>query len=137
MYSRILKTATNYLLPVLLLFSVFILLRGHYKPGGGFVGGLIASIAFVMHSFANSVEQTLKLLRRHPSRFIPVGLVISLVSAIFPMFFGEPIMTGIWYNEPIPIIGMIGTALFFDLGVYLLVIGVVLTILFTISQSTK
>ncbi|WP_353136472.1 Na+/H+ antiporter subunit B [Pseudopedobacter sp.] len=137
MYSRILKTATNYLLPVLLLFSVFILLRGHYKPGGGFVGGLIASIAFVMHSFANSVEQTLKLLRRHPSRFIPVGLVISLVSAIFPMFFGDPIMTGVWYNEPIPIIGMIGTALFFDLGVYLLVIGVVLTILFTISQSTK
>ena len=137
MYSRILKTATNYLLPVLLLFSVFILLRGHYKPGGGFVGGLIASIAFVMHSFANSVEQTLKLLRRHPSRFIPIGLIISLVSAIFPMFFGDPIMTGVWYNEPIPIIGMIGTALFFDLGVYLLVIGVVLTILFTISQSTK
>ena len=137
MYSRILKTATNYLLPVLLLFSVFILLRGHYKPGGGFIGGLIASIAFVMHSFANSVEQTLKLLRRHPSRFIPIGLIISLVSAIFPMFFGDPIMTGVWYNEPIPIIGMIGTALFFDLGVYLLVIGVVLTILFTISQSTK
>lgn len=137
MYSRILKTATYYLLPVLLLFSVFILLRGHYKPGGGFVGGLIASIAFVMHSFANSVEQTLKLLRTQPSKFIPIGLILSLSSAIFPMFFGDPIMTGVWYNEPIPIIGMIGTALFFDLGVYLLVIGVVLTILFTISQSTK
>ncbi|ADY54009.1 multisubunit sodium/proton antiporter, MrpB subunit [Pseudopedobacter saltans DSM 12145] len=137
MYSRILKTATYYLLPVLLLFSVFILLRGHYKPGGGFVGGLIASIAFVMHSFANSVEQTLKLLRIPPVKFIPVGLILSLASAVFPMFLGDPIMTGVWYNEPIPIIGMIGTALFFDLGVYLLVIGVVLTILFTISQSTK
>ena len=137
MYSRILKTATNYLLPVLLLFSVFILLRGHYKPGGGFVGGLIASIAFVMHSFANSVEQTLQLLRVRPARFIPIGLALALISAVFPMLFGYPIMTGIWYEEPIPIIGLIGSALFFDLGVYLLVIGVVLTILFTISQSTK
>lgn len=137
MYSRILKTATYYLIPVLLLFSVFILLRGHYKPGGGFVGGLIASIAFVMHSFANSVEKTIRLLRHHPFKLIPVGLIISFISAVAPLFLGQPVMTGLWYNEPVPIIGMIGSALFFDLGVYILVIGVTLTILFTISQSTK
>jgi multicomponent Na+:H+ antiporter subunit B len=59
--QTILRTATNYLLPVLLLFSVFVLLRGHYLSGGGFVGGLIASIAFVLHSFAYSTKQTLSL----------------------------------------------------------------------------
>ena len=53
MKTLILRTASNYLLPILLLFSIFILLRGHYLPGGGFVGGLIASIAFVLHAFAN------------------------------------------------------------------------------------
>ena len=49
MKSIILQTASKYLLPILLLFSVFLLLRGHYFPGGGFVGGLVASIAFVLH----------------------------------------------------------------------------------------
>ena len=50
MKTLILRTASDYLLPLLLVFSVFILLRGHYLPGGGFVGGLIAAIAFVLHA---------------------------------------------------------------------------------------
>ena len=54
----ILRTAAGYLLPLLLLFSVFILLRGHYLPGGGFVGGLVASIAFVLHAFAHGFEKS-------------------------------------------------------------------------------
>ena len=58
MKTIIFKTASAYLLPLLLLFSIFILLRGHYLPGGGFVGGLMASIAFVIHSFANGIDKT-------------------------------------------------------------------------------
>ncbi len=137
MKSTILKTASNYLLPILLLFSVFILLRGHYHPGGGFVGGLIASIAFVLHGFTNGTENTLKLLRYHPGLLIPAGLALSAVSMFAPMLSGRPVMTGLWFDEPFPVIGMIGSALFFDLGVYFVVIGVVLTILFTISQYSE
>ena len=59
----LLRTAANYLLPLLLLFSVFILLRGHYEPGGGFVGGLIASIAFILHSLANGLDKTKEMVR--------------------------------------------------------------------------
>ncbi|MFT7427031.1 MAG: multicomponent Na+:H+ antiporter subunit B, partial [Algoriphagus sp.] len=66
MRTIILKTASSYLLPVLLMFSVFILLRGHYLPGGGFVGGLIASMAYVLHAFANGLSDTKNLLRIHP-----------------------------------------------------------------------
>ena len=111
------------------------LLRGHYYPGGGFVGGLVASIAFVLHSFANGTEATMKILKHKPLSLIPVGLAISTVSVTIPMLFGLPAMTGLWLEEPIPVIGMIGSSLFFDLGVYLVVIGVVLTILFTISLN--
>jgi len=136
MRSSILQTAAHYLLPILLLFSVFLLLRGHYYPGGGFVGGLVASIAFVLHSFANGTEDTLKILRYKPLSLIPIGLMISSLSMFLPLLFGLPVMTGLWFDEPIPVIGMIGSALFFDIGVYLVVIGVVLTILFTISQNT-
>lgn len=137
MQSTILKTATNYLLPLLLLFSVFILLRGHYESGGGFVGGLVASIAFVLHSFAYGLANTKVLLKYPPRTYIPVGLLLSFVSGIAPMFLGKSFMTGIWSSEPLPVIGLVGSALFFDIGVFIVVIGVTLTILFTISESTE
>lgn len=136
MKSIILKTASDYLLPLLLLFSVFILLRGHYLPGGGFVGGLIAAIAFVLHAFSHGLENTRDLLRIHPGFLMPLGLAISLLSGISPVLLsGEPFMTGLWFPDPIPVIGMIGSALFFDIGVYLVVVGVSLTIIFTISEN--
>lgn len=130
-----LRTAANYLLPLLLLFAIFILLRGHYMPGGGFLGGLIASIAFVLHAFANGYANTLKLLRVHPAVLMPIGLLVSLSSGVLPLLTGKPYMTGLWLNHPIPVIGMVGTPLVFDIGVFLVVFGITLTILFTISES--
>jgi multicomponent Na+:H+ antiporter subunit B len=135
MKTLILQTASKYLLPLLLLFSIFILLRGHYLPGGGFVGGLIASIAFILHAFANGLPQTRNLMRIHPGFLMPVGLGLSFLSGLFPMFLNRPFMTGIWFAEKVAVIGSIGTALFFDIGVYLVVIGASLTIIFTISES--
>jgi multicomponent Na+:H+ antiporter subunit B len=131
----IFRTATTFLLPLLLLFSIFILLRGHYLPGGGFVGGIIASIAFVLHAFAFGLKDTRKLLRVKPMVFMPVGLALAVFSAILPIFQGSPVMTALWLNEPFPVVGLIGSALLFDVGVYLVVLGVALTIIFTISES--
>lgn len=137
MKSIILKKASDYLLPLLLLFSVFILFRGHYLPGGGFVGGLIASIAFVLHSFANGLQQTRNLLRIHPGFLMPIGLLLSLGSGLFPMLTdsGEPFMAAKWHKEPVEVIGLIGTPLFFDIGVYLVVVGVSLTIILTLAEA--
>ncbi len=136
MQTLILKTASNILLPVLLLFSVFILLRGHYLPGGGFVGGLIAAIAFVLHAFANGLQNTRKIIVIHPGFLMPLGLLISFLSAITPVVFHDlPFMTGLWAPGHIPVIGKIGSALFFDTGVYFVVFGVSLTIIFTISEN--
>ncbi len=131
----IFRTAAGFLLPLLLLFSLFLLLRGHYLPGGGFVGGIIAAIAFVLHAFAFGLRNTRKLLRVHPIALMPVGLGLAIFSAILPIFQGLPVMTGLWLNEPFPVIGLIGSALIFDLGVYLVVLGVALTIIFTITES--
>jgi multicomponent Na+:H+ antiporter subunit B len=136
MKTIILRTASNYLLPLLLLFSVFILLRGHYLPGGGFVGGLVASIAFVLHAFANGLKNTQRFLIYHPGILIPVGLSISLFSGFFSLFIKEAFMKGTWFKKPFPVLGNVGSPLFFDVGVYFVVIGVTLTILFTISEAT-
>lgn len=129
------RTAATFLLPLLLLFSVFILLRGHYLPGGGFVGGIIASIAFVLHAFAFGLRNTRKLLRVNPMRLLPAGLALAVFASVLPVFKGLPIMTGLWMEDPLPVIGLVGSALLFDLGVYIVVLGVSLTIIFTISES--
>jgi multicomponent Na+:H+ antiporter subunit B len=136
MKTIILKTASGYLLPLLLLFAVFILLRGHYEPGGGFVGGLVAAVAFVLHAFANGLKETRKFLKIHPGVLIPFGLTISLLSGLAPMFVGDAFMKGIWLEQPLPVIGLVGSALFFDIGVFFVVIGITLTILFTLSEAT-
>lgn len=136
MKSIIFQTATSYLLPLLLLFSVFILLRGHYLPGGGFVDGLIAATAFVLHMLAYGIDQTERMLGFHPGVLMPAGLLLALGSGWLPMVWSDqPFMTGLWAADPIPVIGLVGTALFFDTGVYLVVVGVTLTILFTISEQ--
>lgn len=135
MKSVIFQTASNYLLPLLLLFSIFILLRGHYLPGGGFVGGLIAATAFVLHSLGNGLQKTKQILKFHPGFLMPFGLAIALVSGMLPLLSGHPILTGLWFEQPFPIVGMVGSALFFDAGVYFVVIGVTLTIIFTITES--
>lgn len=137
MKSVILKTAANYILPLLLLFSIFVLLRGHNHAGGGFVGGLVASIAFVLHAFAYGFHNVRRLLLIHPGVLIPFGLLLCFSMGILPLLFGKPFLTGIWSHVPLPVIGTVGSALFFDLGVYLVVIGATLTILFTISESVQ
>ena len=99
------------------------------------MGGLIAAIAFVLHAFANGLDNTKNLLRFHPGFLMPVGLGLAFLSGMSPLFIDQAFMTGLWFPEPFPVIGNVGSALFFDIGVYLVVIGITLTIIFTISES--
>jgi multicomponent Na+:H+ antiporter subunit B len=66
---------------------------------------------------------------------MPLGLTLALFAGIAPLFIEGAFMTGLWFENPVPVIGMVGSALFFDVGVFLVVIGVVLTIIFTISET--
>jgi multicomponent Na+:H+ antiporter subunit B len=135
MPSLILSTATRYLLPLILLFSIFILLRGHNEPGGGFVGGLIAAAAFALYAFAYNTKSARQALRVNPRVFIGLGLLVALSSATLSLLSGLPFMTGRWLAEPLPVVGKLGTPAMFDLGVYLVVLGVVLLIIFSLAES--
>ena len=86
MQTTILKTASNFLLPVLLLFSIFILLRGHYEPGGGFIGGLIAASAFVLDEFANGLVKTKSMIKFHPGFLMPLRISLLLFSGNIAFF---------------------------------------------------
>ena len=137
MTSLILSTAARYLLPLLLVFSVFILLRGHNEPGGGFIGGLIAAAAFALNAIAFDSRATRRTLRVAPRTLIAIGLLIATASGSLPVFLGQPFMTGEWYKLDLPGVGEfdVGTPLIFDCGVYLLVLGVAVTMILTLAEE--
>jgi multicomponent Na+:H+ antiporter subunit B len=134
--SSILQTAVSFLMPLLLLFAVFELLRGHNQPGGGFVAGLIVAASFVLYSIAFSVAAARRALLVDPSRLLGVGLLVALVSGLPGVALGQAFMTALWTSVTIGSKVLdLGTPLVFDIGVFLTVIGVVLTIVFTLTDA--
>ena len=136
MTSSILQTAVRLLMPLLLLFAVFLLLRGHNQPGGGFVGGLVVAASFVLYSIAFSVDAARRALLVRPSTLLGIGLLIALVSGLPAVVVGRPFLTAIWTTIAAGSTAFaVGTPLIFDVGVFLAVIGVVLTIVFTLAEA--
>ncbi len=137
MTSLILSTASRYLLPVLLVFSVFVLLRGHDEPGGGFIGGLVAAAAFALNAFAVDIASTRRLLRVDPRKLVPIGLLTALASGALPLALGKPFLSALWLTVDLPGVGPLelGTPLLFDCGVYLAVLGVTLTMILTLAEE--
>lgn len=137
MVSVILATASRYLLPLMLIFSFFLLLRGHNEPGGGFVGGLMAAAAYSLYLVANGVEEAKKLLRTDMLNLIALGLFFAIVSGFISIANGKNFMTGVWLKEELPVLGKVGTPLLFDLGVYFLVLGITLKIIFHLAEEDE
>lgn len=139
MNSLILRTATRFALPLMLLFSVVVLLQGHNKPGGGFIGGLVASAALALHALAFEAASTRRMIGIDLRTMIGAGLVIALASGFVPVALGRPFMTGMWTSVSIgggdPI--KVGTPLLFDLGVFILVIGVTQLMVLTFLESQE
>jgi multicomponent Na+:H+ antiporter subunit B len=135
MTSSILQTATRVLMPLLLLFAVFLLLRGHNQPGGGFVGGLVVASSFVLYSIAFGVDAGRRALLVRPATLLGVGPLVALTSGLPAIITGQPFMTAQWTEVPLGGTAVaIGTPLVFDVGVFLAVVGVVLTIVFTLTE---
>jgi multicomponent Na+:H+ antiporter subunit A len=129
--SPIFRTAARLLMPLLLLFSVFLLLRGHNEPGGGFVGGLVAAAAFALYSIAFGVKRARQALLVRPMTLLGTGLLIALLSGVPAVLRGQPFLTAGWMSGPVPL----GTPALFDLGVFLVVAGVVLMMLFSLAEE--
>ena len=137
MHSLILRTAGNFLLPLLLLFSVFLLLRGHDEPGGGFIAGLVAAGAIVLYVFSMDITSARSLLRVDPRDLLGAGMVIAVLSGAPAAFLGQPYFTAQWWEFGLPGGGelKLSTVLIFDIGVYLVVVGAVLTIILNLAEA--
>ncbi|MFP4032139.1 MAG: Na+/H+ antiporter subunit B [Desulfococcaceae bacterium] len=136
MRSLILSTTARFLLPLLLMFSIFLLLRGHNEPGGGFVGGLAAASAMSLYAFAFGAEKVRETLGISPRTLTASGLLVVLLSGLAGMVFaGRPFLTSLWMAHPIPVIGKVGTPMMFDIGVYMVVFGITLMIVFSLAEE--
>lgn len=124
-------------MPVLILFSLFLLLRGHNLPGGGFAGGLVGATAILLQMIAHDAKTARRLLVVDPRALLPVGLGLLLLSGLASMAFGLPFMTSRFMHVPLPGgLGLdLGLPTVFDIGVYLVVLGVVLLITLSLAEE--
>lgn len=131
MNSLILRTGARLLTALFLLFSLYVLLRGHNAPGGGFIGGLIGAAGFTLYAFATGTVQARSALKIAPQSVGATGVGIALLAGLFPAMFGSSPFTGLWLTiGNIPI----STVILFDIGVYLAVFGSILTLVFGLEE---
>lgn len=138
MNSVILRAGTRYLSGLLLIFSLYMLLRGHNEPGGGFIGGLIGSTGFVLYAIACGTRDARAALRIEPQNIAMAGLGIALLAGIFAALFGDALFTGQWLfigetedDKGLPL----STVLVFDIGVYMVVFGSILALVFAMEEE--
>jgi len=139
--SIIVSAATRLLVSLLLVFSVYMLLRGHNLPGGGFIGGLIGATGFVLYAIAQGAQATREALRYEPQNIAMIGLGIALFAGVMAYVFGDAFFTGQWWfvgadpNDPDDKGLPLSSVLVFDIGVYLVVFGSILTLVLALEEE--
>lgn len=124
MRTLIFRTAAPVITSLMIMFSIFILLRGHNEPGGGFIGGLIAVSALAVHGIAYGVPAVRRAIVFHPLSISGFGLLLSTLSGVVSAFVGVPFMTGLWVTPSLVGVEVpLATVISFDIGVYLVVVG--------------
>ncbi|SIR16748.1 multisubunit sodium/proton antiporter, MrpB subunit [Rhizobium sp. RU20A] len=136
MSTLIFRTVAPFLTALMLLFSVFVLLRGHNEPGGGFIGGLIAVSALAIYGIAFGVAAMRRAIVLHPLTIAGIGLVASTLAGLVSLAAGVPFMTGLWIEPSFAGVTVpLSTVTLFDIGVYLVVIGGIGSIAMTLEEE--
>lgn len=137
MNTVIFRAIAPYLTTLMVLFSIFILLRGHNEPGGGFIGGLIAASALAIYGISNGVPAVRRAIWAHPIHIAAFGLFVSGLSGLPSMLVDVPFLTGLWTSPTIFGVELkISTILFFDIGVYFVVLGTIGSIALALEERT-
>ncbi|MCP1388218.1 Na+/H+ antiporter subunit A [Corynebacterium sp. TA-R-1] len=127
--------ATRILFPSMMLLSMYFFFSGHNAPGGGFAGGLVAALAFTLRYLAGGRHEIEEALPIDPAKILGAGMLITCLAFVFPMFFGYPPLMSDYVSLELPLIGEfdVPSALVFDAGVYIIVIGLIMHILPTMG----
>lgn len=135
MNTLIFRTIAPFLTSLMVLFSLFVLLRGHNEPGGGFIGGLIAASAMAIYGIAYGVQAVRRALWFHPMSIAGAGLLMSTLSGFVSIFVDQPFMTAQWIYPSIAGTEVpLATVTSFDVGVYLVVVGAITSIALALEE---
>jgi multicomponent Na+:H+ antiporter subunit B len=134
--TLLLEMTTRALFPTVLVFSLYLLLVGHYGPGGGFAAGLVAGLAFVLRYIAGGSDAAVRI---RPPVLIGLGLTVALLTALAPTLVGAPVLATAKLALDVPLVGHVETqtSVFLDVGVYLLIVGVVLDLLRSLGAGIE
>lgn len=136
MNSLLLMTTARLLISLLLLFGVFLLVRGHNAPGGGFIAGLVVASAVALYAIAFDTKSALSLLRAHPQTLIASGLLLAVLSTFPAVLAGDVFLTGQWFEVTVGEGALkLGTPLLFDLGVFFVVVGMTTIAMLWLSEE--
>jgi len=138
MSSTLLLAFARFHVPLQFVFSLYLLLRGHNLPGGGFIGGLLAAGALALYLIAHGRPWQPRLFSFEPITLAAIGLIIAIASGLPALVQRNPFMTPLWGGELfIPVVGMtkLGTPLLFDIGVYFVVTGVCTAFVYALDSS--
>lgn len=126
MNTIIFRTIAPLIVAIMLVFSVYVCLRGHNEPGGGFIGGLIAASAIAIFGMSSGVERVRAAIRVDPMAIAGFGVFIAALSGLLSLFTGSPFMTSIWlYVDIGETVLPLSTPMVFDIGVYFVVFGTI------------
>jgi multicomponent Na+:H+ antiporter subunit A len=131
--SVILQTATRLMVGLILVFSIYLLLRGHHEPGGGFAAALVAGTAFALLGIAEGPGNVRRAVRIRPAAIAMTGLATAAAAGLPGMLSGSPFLTGMWWKADARIV--VGTPILFDIGVFLAVLGAILAILLALEEN--
>ncbi|MNN09951.1 Na(+)/H(+) antiporter subunit B [compost metagenome] len=137
-FPPILAVLSRLMLPLALLVAVFIFLRGHNLPGGGFIAGLVTSVALIIQYIACGSRWMRTRLPLNYGRMAGIGVIVAGLTGLGSWAFGHPFLTSSFGHFHLPLVGEIelATAMLFDLGVYLTVVGATLLILSGLGELT-
>jgi len=118
--------------------SLYLLFVGHNQPGGGFVGGLVAGAAISLRYLAGGIEAVRGLTRVQPWTILGSGLLLAASVALVPLLGGDPVLTALSTELDVPVVGhlYVSTTLLFDMGVYLLVVGVMFMVFEAVGDAS-
>ncbi|MFZ1813247.1 MAG: Na+/H+ antiporter subunit B [Rhizobiaceae bacterium] len=135
MNTVIFRTVAPYFTSLMVLFSIFVLLRGHNEPGGGFIGGLIAASAFAIYGIACGVQPVRRALYFHPMTLAGFGVFFAACAGLPSVVSSVPFMTGIWIFPKIGNVEIaLSTPMMFDIGVYFVVVGAITSIALALEE---
>ncbi|MGQ9927506.1 MAG: MnhB domain-containing protein [Chloroflexaceae bacterium] len=133
--SIILRNVSQLMFPILLLLSLFMLVRGHNLPGGGFIGGLVAASAFILQIVAFGSKYVRVTFQINFLNLAAFGVSFGALWGLIGLLTGQAYMLAFWIKEPVPGIGKLGTPVLFDIGVYLTVIAVTTQLALVLAEE--